>query len=272
MDELGKTGGPYLTLIFRLKLLESGISHHLFSSFHLAYTNIVDELTNNVPALNFVYTLRDFQPDQALFPLNQYYFVGPACEESAAPQQSEHGPHPLVYLSMGTMINQSLRFYRRCIAAFDDKDVTLIISLGARIRPEPLGILPDNIQVFAHVDQIKVLQTCDLFITHDGMNSVHEAMYYGVPMIVIPVGNDQPTVARRVQETGLGEVCTAKQASSDELYRTAMRMLVAPPQAAVQRMSERAHRAGGNRWITDVIEQTFMPAIRQSPPSTRDSR
>lgn len=50
---------------------------------------------------------------------------------------------------MGTMINQSLRFYRRCIAAFDDKDVTLIISLGARIRPESLGILPDNIQVFA---------------------------------------------------------------------------------------------------------------------------
>lgn len=57
VDELGKTGGPYLTLIFRLKLLESGISHHLFSSFHLAHTNIVDELTNNVPALNFVYTL-----------------------------------------------------------------------------------------------------------------------------------------------------------------------------------------------------------------------
>lgn len=104
------------------------------------------------------------------------------------------------------------------------------------------------------------------------MNSVHEAMYYRVHMIVIPVGNDQPTVARRVQETGLGEVCTAKQVSSDELYRTAMRMLAAPPQAAVQRMSERAHRAGGNRWITDVIEQTFMPAIRQSPPSTRDSR
>jgi MGT family glycosyltransferase len=52
---------------------------------------------------------------------------------------------------------------------------------------------------------MSILQKADVFITHCGMNSVNESLYYGVPMVLFPLHSEQGVVADRVAELGVGE-------------------------------------------------------------------
>ncbi len=47
--------------------------------------------------------------------------------------------------------------------------------------------VPSNFKLYNYAPQLDILQDTDLFITHGGMNSSSEILYFGVPMLVIPV-------------------------------------------------------------------------------------
>ncbi len=78
---------------------------------------------------------------------------------------------------------------------------TVIISTG-QTDPDALGPLPADVLPRRFVPQPEVPARAALFVTHGGMNSVNEAMYAGVPMLVVPQGADQPMTAARVVELG----------------------------------------------------------------------
>lgn len=260
----GESGGPYITMLFRCGLLYKPISALVSRSFRLAKKDLVRELTENAPALNFIYTSREFQMDNASFPADRYHFVGPSLSGRSAPAANTEMDYsrmkrPLIYLSMGTMINHSRRFYQKCFEAFANKDLTLIIALGHGVKQETFSGVPANVKLYAFVPQLEVLAHCDLFITHGGMNSVNEAIWFGVPLLVIPIGNDQPTVARRVEETGLGRTLRAKKTSALALYNAAMDVLHNTRQPVLQAMKEKSRSAGGNRAIADAIIRTYEP-------------
>ena len=61
-----------------------------------------------------------------------------------------------------------------------------------------LGPLPDNILAAAWFPQLQALQRADLIICHGGFGTLREALFYGVPLIVFPLGVDQPGNAARV--------------------------------------------------------------------------
>ena len=78
---------------------------------------------------------------------------------------------------------------------------------------------PDNVMVVSWVPQQSILAhpTTRLFITHCGMHGVLESIYYGVPMVGMPVFIDQGDVLRRLEDAGLG-VGVSKTATGDQLY------------------------------------------------------
>lgn len=158
-------------------------------------------ITNDNSTDTVVYTSRRFQPYAESFS-DHYAFVGPSVFSNAV-WDKEKG-RPLIYISMGTVINDRPDFYSKCIHALKNLNADVIISCGNAIDREALRTLPDNIQVHPYVDQLEVLSKADVFITHCGMNSVSESLYMATPMVLYPQTSEQKAVARRVTEIDAG--------------------------------------------------------------------
>ena len=147
-----------------------------------------------------VYTSKRFQPFAASFS-DRYAFVGPSVFSDLKPAKQER---PLVYVSLGTIINERPDFYSHCIEGLKDEPVDMIISCGKALDISKFGNLPEHIRVYPYVDQLDVLAKASVFITHCGMNSVSESLYMAAPMVLYPQTNEQHAVARRVKEAGAG--------------------------------------------------------------------
>lgn len=158
-------------------------------------------VTNDNQTDTNVYTSRNFQPYSESF-TGHYNFVGPSVFSHLLPQKEKE--RSLIYISLGTVINDRPDFYQKCIAALKDMDIDVIISRGQYMDERKLGTLPDNIKAFERVDQLEVLSRADVFITHCGMNSVSESLYMATPMALYPQTAEQNAVARRAQEIGAG--------------------------------------------------------------------
>ena len=180
--------------------------YHVRSALSLAQSD------NNTDSI--VYTSRHFQPYAESFS-KHYAFVGPSVFSKDQPDKEKL--RPLVYISLGTVINDRPDFYSRCIEALKDQDADILISCGNVIDIEALGVLPDNVQVYPYVDQPGILSTADVFITHCGMNSVSESLYMATPLVLYPQTSEQRAVARRTVEIGAGLMLTDDSANGIRL-------------------------------------------------------
>lgn len=88
--------------------------------------------------------------------------------------------------------------------AFENSEHTIVMSIGNKTKISDLGEIPKNFIVKNYVPQTELLTYTKLFITHGGMNSAHEGLYNGVPLVVIPQSADQPVVAKQVESLGAG--------------------------------------------------------------------
>ena len=105
---------------------------------------------------------------------------------------------------MGTVVNNDVKFYHDCIKAFGNTNYQVIMSVGNLVDMKEFENLPENINVYQSVDQIAVLSKADVFISHCGMNSVNESLYYGVPLVMYPQTPEQGGVASRVEQLKAG--------------------------------------------------------------------
>ena len=103
---------------------------------------------------SLVYTSRRFQPYAESFS-DHYMFVGPSVFSEAVPEKAKE--RPLIYISMGTVINERPDFYSKCAEALGDLEADVIISCGNAIDREVLGELPGNVQVYPYVNQLEVM-------------------------------------------------------------------------------------------------------------------
>src|ERR1700712_18314 len=155
----------------------------------------------------FAYVSRELQPGgDRIGP--DVEFVGSAVRPAPAdhPELADLPAGPLVYISLGTRLNDRPDFLRSCLAAFADHPGPVLLSIGHRTDPAELGELPANAIVRRSVPQLAVLARAELFVTHGGMNSACESLVHGVPMVVYPQTADQPRVAARLEQLGAGVV------------------------------------------------------------------
>ena len=174
----------------------------MLRSYGYEVESLISLIQNDNDTDTIVYTSRKFQPMADTFS-DRYAFVGPSIRQSPKISKARQS-RQLIYISLGTVLNQNKDFYQNCIQAFADSRYEIIMSVGEKTVIDSLGHIPNNFTVLYRVDQMAVLQKADVFITHCGMNSVNESLYYGVPMVLYPLHSEQRAVADRVAELGAG--------------------------------------------------------------------
>ncbi|WP_256437753.1 nucleotide disphospho-sugar-binding domain-containing protein [Candidatus Sarcina troglodytae] len=146
--------------------------------------------------------------------------------------------------------------------ALKNTDVTVIISIGKTLKKEQLGKIPNNFYVYNFVPQIEVLKRTDLFITHGGMNSTSEAMYFGVPLIVVPQVANQPIVEKRIEDLELGRVINKNNISSNIIRNYANEILNNDRyKDNMMKMRTKVRQAGGENKAVELINDLLKEKL-----------
>lgn len=172
---------------------------------------ILDIIQNDHKTHTVVYTSKYFQPCADTFS-DCYTFVGPCLRQSS--HKIKKTRDKLIYISLGTVNNKNERFYQNCIEALKESDYQVIISVGEKVNKKIFEPVPPFIKICSFVDQLAVLKEADVFLSHCGMNSVSESLYYGVPLVLFPQTSEQKGVANRVKQLGAGLYLKENKAST----------------------------------------------------------
>ena len=199
---------------------------------------ILDIVQNDNDTNTIVYTSKYFQPCADTFS-DRYHFIGPSIRPISEPVAKT--AEKTVYVSMGT-VNQNPEFYRNCIHALGQTDWQVIVSMGT--NTEHFEDLPANIEIHESVDQMAVLSIADAFITHCGMNSASEGLYFQVPLVLFPQTLEQGAVAKRVEELGAGVML---ESISEEGVMSAVAEVLSDPayKENAVRISDSFRKSGG---------------------------
>ncbi len=206
------------------------------------------------------------QPAEFEFPRQQlpkvFHFTGPyhnpASREPVSFPFEKLTGQPLIYASMGTVQNRLIGIFQDIASACQGLDAQLVISLGGSATPDSLPELPGSPLVVGYAPQLELLQKATLTITHAGMNTTLESLSNGVPMVAIPIANDQPGVAARIAWTGSGEVVPLSRLKVPRLRAAIERVLTEDSyKNNASRLQEAIRRAGGVSRAADIVEQAI---------------
>jgi len=206
----------------------------------------------------------------------QFYYAGPFHDNGGRepvpfPWEKLNG-NPLIYASIGTLVNGLKDVYRTILRAVSEfPQMQMVLSVGTKVDPRDLGPIPSNTIVVPVAPQIQLLKRAALCITHAGLNTALEALAQGVPMVAIPIGYEQPGIAARIAYHGVGEFIEL-----DDLTAQRLSELI----AKVSRNFGYREKAywfrevlGQKRGLdaaADIVERVFgigTPTTPSSPPS-----
>jgi MGT family glycosyltransferase len=218
----------------------------------------------NAPAdLAISYTSRQFQPfaDSVSKTVRHIGRIIDAPTDDSFSFERVKG-RKLVYVSLGTINNNDIAFFRACIDAFAGSEHFVILTTGNAIRPEAFGTLPENIAVYGWVPQFDILKRASLFISHAGLNSVHDGLYFGVPLLLVPQQGEQFMIGERVVELGGGLMLKKSQVNAETLRTNAARLLSdARFKTEAQKIGETFRTAGGASKGADEIEALIAKGV-----------
>lgn len=143
----------------------------------------------------------------------------------------------IVYFTLGTVFPvESGDLFSRVLAGLRELEVHVVVTLGPALDPAELGPLPAHVHVRRYVPQARLLPHCDLVVSHGGSGSVLGALAHGLPMLLLPMGADQPLNAARCEALGVAQVLDAREATPHAV-REAVEHVRANP--AYRRAAER---------------------------------
>ena len=173
-------------------------------------------LVNNAPYLATVPELvlcpAEFDFPETVARNKQRYYLGPEVDlqrkEEPFDWKRINTSKRLIYCSLGSQAQlypEAKRLFQTIIDALSGLPLyQMIVATGREVGHDDLQGVPPNVHLFSYVPQTEVLEKASLLITHGGLLTIKDAIFFCVPMIVFPCHYDQPQNSGRVVYHGLG--------------------------------------------------------------------
>jgi MGT family glycosyltransferase len=168
------------------------------------------------------------------------------------PEALAGGEEPLIYLSMGSLGSADVGLMRKLVAELADAPYRVLVSKGPQAGEYELA---PNMAGTEFLPQTKILPQVDLVITHGGNNTVTESLYFGKPMVLLPLFWDQHDNAQRVDESGFGVRLDTYEHRPEELTGAIDRLLADEElEARLRALSQQLQAAEGTHRAAELIE------------------
>ena len=170
----------------------------------------------------------------------------------------QNATHGVILVSMGSVASAlPVHLVQNLVDHLQHRPEKIIIKYSY------LDHVPDNVMLLPWIPQNDILghDNVKLFITHGGNNGQFEALYHGVPMLVLPVFAEQPSNARRVKYKGFGEYLSLINLEEKELLKTVDKIIRTPSYRKNIQKASRIFRSSAQSpidrvgyWIEHVLE------------------
>lgn len=187
-------------------------------------------------------------------PVEGVTFVGPSiADRPSADFRWPDGWDTAVLVTLGTAnVDAGERFLIECTAALAERPVNAIVLDPAGV----LGPQPSNVVVAQRVPQLALLPRISAVVCHGGHNTVCEALWHGIPLVVAPIRDDQPIIADQVVRAGAGIRLRFGRATARQIGAAIDTVLTEPSyRDAARTVGESFRQAGGARAATQALAQ-----------------
>jgi UDP:flavonoid glycosyltransferase YjiC (YdhE family) len=170
---------------------------------------------------------------------------------------------PIVYFTLGTIFNlESGDLFERVLAGLSELPVSIIVTVGRELEPQALGPQPANVRIERYVPQSLLLPHCELVVSHAGSGSVVGALAHGLPMVLLPIGADQPLNAARCQALHVARILNPLQATAADVSEAVSNVLSDPSyRRNAQRLKAEIEASPGPEQALHLLER--LAAERQ---------
>jgi MGT family glycosyltransferase len=211
------------TLISFAKLIFR--TYRIFSAYEMEFKTPLKDLYRTDPeVLLLAFNIPELQPKYEFYDKTKRKFIGASIDMEMRLKDTKNchididkliekcmaEKKKLVYVSLGSIFNTKTDIYEQIINAFNSKDLQdenlqVVIGTGEKSFTKLSELtekgslkVSGNIKLVSFAPQLAILQYAKLFLTHCGFNSVKESIYFGVPMICMPLAADQPLIANHI--------------------------------------------------------------------------
>ena len=202
----------------------------------------------------------------------QFHYTGPFHDGNGRPKVDfpwdRLTGEPLIYASMGTIMNGRADVFRTIVAGLaKHKDTQLVLSIGGQLDPKQIGPVPSNAIIVNHAPQLELLKKAAVCNAHAGLNTVLESLAQGVPQVAIPITLEQPGVATRIAEKNTGLTLPFTKLTSDRLATLPREVFNNPVyRDNARKFQHIISKTNGLSLAADIAERSF--GVREELPDS----
>jgi len=199
------------------------------------------------------------------------HMVGPMIvDESLSAEDKawlEADERPAVFVSFGTIAPIDSKQAAILVEGLRSDSFRAILKLDKSLQHVLPPSLPPNVRVeswvssqLAHLAHPKV----KVFISHCGINSAHESVYYQTAILCIPMFGDQLDMGYRVADAGVGAWLDKLNFTSEEVTSNVNRMIADSDGSIARSLAANSHAlkmAGGAKRAADLIEHVALYGV-----------
>jgi MGT family glycosyltransferase len=182
------------------------------------------------------------------------------------------GSRPLICVSLGTIFNvpRGREIFPKLLAGLRNIDAEIVLMVGHELDPADFGPQPAHIHVERFLPLGALLPCCSMVVFHGGSGTLAQALAHGLPMVILPLGADQPDNAVRCAQLGASRTFDQNELTPEQVREVVLDVLHTPSyRQSAERLRDELNSLPGPQFAVELLERLARekaPVITSTRP------